>query len=205
VSWQQPLSLTPVLGRFIGAQRLPNTDTVAYEDGPIALQDPSQGNLYQVWRMRYVNDTVYMACATVTEFPLFTLRGITALSFTFDQNARYLMTYCVDNTVYLWWFDPILNRYDQALLVVGGAYPRITLDDKRKSQEGVSQVVLAYIRAGNLCCRVQQDRYGIEYVIQTQVKGRLIKMGMTNQYRLQFLFEANTEDEYSATFPWGDV
>ncbi len=192
-------SFEPVVSKFKGADALPFTPSVDYEDGPIHIQDTSEGLQYQIWRARIVADTVYITSATLAETPVMTVRGIEEISLAFDQNGRHLLTYLVNEGVWLYWYDPILQRYAHLLIEVGAISPRITLDDKRTLQRSSSEIILAYVKNNNLYCRSQLDRYQITYLLQEVVGGRLLRIGMNSVYRMQFIFQAQPYGDYSCT------
>jgi hypothetical protein len=66
--------------------------------------------------------------------------------------------------------------------------PRLTLDDKRSSQFGNSDVMFGYMRGQSLCYRQQRDRYTIERVLRTDLPEdiRLKNIGMMSNWRLKF-------------------
>ena len=178
---------------------LPYTDTCDYEDGPIYLQDASRGLQHQIWRARIVADTVYLTSPTTPETPILTVRGIKSVSLAFDQNARHLLTYLLGNEVWLYWYDPVIQGYTHTLFETGADSPRVTLDDKRELQRDSSEVILAYVKNGNLYYRGQRDRYQIPYLLQSGVAGRLMRVGLNSHYRLQFIFQAQPYGTYSCT------
>ena len=205
MNFEDCLSSTPVLGRILGAAELPNTDWVDYEDGPKRIQDTSEGQRYQVWRMRVINNDISITAPNFPEQVVLSIRGITSACFTFDQNGRYLMAYTAGTTLTLYWYDFFIEAYKHTLISEGVTGVRMTMDDKRDTQTDVSNIVLAYVREGNLYMRVQKDRYGIEYLVQEGIKGRLLKLGMTTRYRFQFLFEQNPFPVYEDPWPYGAI
>lgn len=198
------LSTQPVIAPFSGARGLPVTDTIDYEGGGIALNDTSRGLLYQRWRGRILRDDVVLDAPEVPETVIYSEPGITQISFTFDQNMRPVLAFVRDGLPFLHWYDPIEQGMVVTPLGEGIATPRVTLDDKRQTQTGISDVVLAYKRLGQLFIRYQRDRFQIEYDPledmppseqiaarqQIAAAGGLIKIGMNRQWRLQFMFES---------------
>lgn len=198
------LSSAPVVAPFQGARGLPVSALVDYEDGGIALNDTSRGLLYQRWRGRVIGDDVVLDAPEAPETVIYSEPGITQISFTFDQNMRPVLAFVRDGLPFLRWYDPTVPGVVVTPLGAGIATPRVTLDDKRPTQTGISDVVLAYKRLGKLFVRYQRDRFQIEYDplegmpelarIATEAQigrlGGLIKIGMNRQWRLQFMFEA---------------
>lgn len=199
------LSMVPVLGSFLGAQRLPNSDFIDYEDGPIHLQDPSAGAQFQIWRIRYVNDTIYLGAPNTPEHPIFVKRCLTTVNLAFDQNGRYVLIYLFNSELHIYWYDTTVARYADIILDTGVTSARITLDDKRKWQLANSQLILGYTKNNNLYLRQQSDRFMVAYLMQRDIGGPLLRIGLTRHYRFQFLLGAHPVDTYVATMPWGDL
>lgn len=190
------LSTTPRPSRFSGARSGATSKTIDYEDGGRAIQDTTQGLLYQRWRARLFNagkpDAYVMLDAReVPEFEWLTVPGMEEISFTFDPSMRPTVAYVTDGQAYLNWYDTVANAYVTTMLAADVETPRVTLDDKRfLGSEGYqrSDVILAYTRGGNLYYRQQRDRYTIERLLKTDVTP-LIKIGFNRQLRLQFMHE----------------
>jgi hypothetical protein len=190
---ENQLSLSPVPRPFIGARSLPITKIVDYEDGGIALNDSSQGLLYQRWRALLLNpgeadSYVQLDAREVPPSVLVELPGLTEISISFDQLMRPTLAYVQAGVAYIRWFDSLESAYVTDLIGADIATPRVSLDDKRAGQSDKSDVILAYVRAGNLYYRQQRDRYAVERLLQTGVKP-LIKIGFTRGLRLQFMSE----------------
>lgn len=182
--------------RFFGARSGATSKTIDYEDGGRAIQDTTQGLLYQRWRARLFNagkpDAYVMLDAReVPEFEWLTVPGMEEISFTFDPSMRPTVAYVADGQAYLNWYDTVATEYITTPLAGDVVTPRVALDDKRligSNGYQVSDVILAYVRGGNLYYRQQRDRYSIERLLKTGVTP-LIKIGMTRGLRLQFMHE----------------
>lgn len=190
------LSTTPRPARFFGARSGATSKTIDYEDGGKAIQDTSEGLLYQKWRARLFNAGktdahVLLDAREVPEFVWLTVPGMTEISFTFDQSMRPTVVYVAGGQAYLSWFDSVENAYVTTALAADVITPRVSMDDKRyvgSNGYQVSDVILAYIRNGNLYYRQQRDRYTIERLLETGVTP-LIKIGINRGLRLQFMHE----------------
>lgn len=190
------LSTTAEPTRFFGARAGATSNTIDYEDGGIAINDPSQGLLYQRWRARLfrsgeIDSAVWLDAPDVPEFEWLTVPGMTEISFSFDANMRPAVTYVANGAAFLNWFDSVPGQYVTTPLAADVTTPRVSLDDKRFiASEGyqLSDVILAYVRAGNLYYRQQRDRYGIERLLAEGVTP-LIKIGMSRGLRFQFMHE----------------
>lgn len=190
------LSTTPAPARFLGSRGLPTSKTVDYEDGGIALNDPSKGLLYQRWRARLFNSGkvdahVMLDAREVPEFVWLTVPYMTEISFSFDANMQPVVAFVASGQSYLNWYDSSENDYVTTSLGADITTPRVALDDKRYVATNgyqLSDVILAYIRAGNLYYRQQRDRYGVERLLATNVKP-LIRIGFNRGLRFQWMSE----------------
>lgn len=190
------LSTSPITAPFVGARVLPISKLVDYEDGGRAIQDPSAGLLYQRWRARLLDEgreesRVVLDAREVPEFVWLTVPFMTEISFSFDANMQPVVAYFASGQAYLNWFNSAVGYYVTTALGSDITTPRVTLDDKRfLGSQGYqrSDVILGYIRGGNLYYRQQRDRYEIERLLKTNVKP-LIKIGFTRALRLQFMSE----------------
>lgn len=199
------LSTYPVPSPFIGAGLLPNSDTVDYVDGPVGVQNTDGGLRNQKWRARLINADVSLVSPNTPEFVIATIRCCRVISLAFDQNARYLLAYLIDDVMWLYWYDPLLLEYTHMQLATGVSSLRMSLDDKRMSQSSTSQILLVYVQDGDLYYRKQADRYGVPYLLQTGVAGRIIKVGMNKGNRFQILFEKNPFPVYEDPYPAGTI
>ncbi len=188
-----------IVSQYRGADRLPFDGRYDYEDGPIYIQDTSQGLQVQIWRARIFGDTIYLTSPNTPEFPVLTRRGIEEASLAFDQNGRYLISFLIRGNLYLYWHDPVIQEYAQTFLDSEVTSARITLDDKRRLQRDASEVILAYTKNNSLYYRGQLDRYQVPYLLQSGIAGRLMRVGMNSHYRLQFIFQAQPYGDYSCT------
>lgn len=186
------LSSTVIPGNYLPPDGQLYSRVRDYELGGIALQDPSQGSMYQVWECNLYIDpetlvgTVTLQAPTVPEFTVWVRPGVTDISFTFDQNMNPFIAFLEAGVAKYWWFDVLVNEQIFSDLPAGSTAPVATLDDKRRTQTGASDIILAYTRAGNLYFRAQRDRYLVEYLLKAGVTGRAIQIGMADVRRVQF-------------------
>lgn len=180
------LTSEPILGNYLFPDNLATSKTRDYELGGVALNDPSQGLRVQMWVCELVGNNVVVYAESVPQTTLFTREGIEEISFTFDQNMNPAVAFVQNGVAWLWWFDSVPS--EQVFTELGADYvtPRVCLDDKRKLQSGTSDIILAYVRNENLYFRAQRDRFAVEYLLKSGVGGTLVKVGMTDQRRLQF-------------------
>ena len=183
------LSTTPQPFVFSGGRSLSVSKVVDYEIGGIALNDASEGMLYQRWRCQLIRGQVIVDAPSVSPFVLMENEDIEEVSITFDQNMRIALAYVEAGTAKLYWYDSTIPGYDTITLPAGSITPRISLDDKRSLQTGNSDIILAYVRSGSLYYRQQRDRFLIEYELATGITTGLVKIGMNNRWRFQFMLE----------------
>lgn len=190
------LSASPAPSNFVGARALPTSKIVDYEDGGIAIQDTSKGLMYQRWRALLINpgrsdSYVQLDAESVSPFTLISLPGITEISISFDQLMRPTIAYVQSNIAFLRWYDSSVSDYVTTEIGAGIITPRVALDDKRFAATNgyqTNDIVLAYIKAGDLYYRQQRDRYSIERLLKIGVKP-LIKVGFSRGLRFQFMSE----------------
>ncbi len=186
------VSATPVPSLMAGARGLGVTPMVDYEDGGIAIQDPSQGLLVQRWRARLIGEQVIVDAPSVPEFVLFEGAGITEISMTFDQNMRPCLAYVQGGRAKLWWFDSVPGEQVITELAEDVITPRVALDDKRPTQSANSDIILAYVRGGALYYRQQRERFQTERLLDAGPHAGVIKIGLDKGLRLQFFMRYPT-------------
>lgn len=186
---EQRLSTVAVPSEFLSPDDEDLPTWVAKELGGIGLNNPSQGLQVQTWTLRFVSGDIRISAPNTPEVTLFSAVGITELDLAFDQNMRPVVSYVQSGQAKFRWYDSLVESQVITDLPAGTITPRVTLDDKRFFSYGSSDVILAYVLNGNLYFRAQRDRFGVEYLLKENVGGRLIRIGMNNNNRLQFLLE----------------
>jgi hypothetical protein len=181
------LSSIPQPAPIIGAKAKAGTNKLDFEDGPIALNDPSQGLMIQEWTGVSTDTGVFLFTATLPPEYVLIANAIQEISFTFDQNGRPVVGYLQYGLMKLQWFDASAGMQVITTFTSGNISPKVFLDDKRTTQSGNSDILLGYIRNENLYYRQQRDRFLIEYLLATQVRGRLERLGMGRNLRVQFV------------------
>jgi hypothetical protein len=162
---------------------------IDYEHGGIAIQDPSVGHQYQVWEARVEhsggNDYVYLNAPNQgSPTLLYSGVDISEISITFDNNMNLCLGFVEEGRSKLYWYDTTVEA--MVTTIINGVSPRVFFDDKRRTQSNVSDILLFYIRGGSIYYRQQRDRYTIERLLQTGVRGRRLDVvGMGRNWRLQ--------------------
>jgi len=161
-----------------------------WETGGIALGDVSQGSKIRSWGIVYENGGVYLFPEdTPAEKSLVvSVDGITEVSFAFDQLMRISVAYVVAGVTYLYWYDTAVPGYTTTT-ITGAISPKLTLDDKAKIAHilAESTVILFYIKDNEVCYRLQNDRFGIEYQFTAGLVGvaqRINKVGLDKANRM---------------------
>lgn len=172
---------------ILGGRSLEASLKIDHEDGPVALNDPSEGLFYQIWTGQVYDGGVFLFADLVERQDILEALNITEMSFTFDQNGRPTVVYIQYGLAKIWWYDSTIAGHATTNIGSGIISPKVILDDKRQTQTDSSDIILGYIRNENLYYRQQRDRFGVEYLLKANVVGRLQKLGMGNNLRLQFI------------------
>lgn len=183
-------STTPVIGQLLSPDNLPKRPTIDFEMGGIGLQDPSQGLRVQQWRGWFERNesAVYVESANTPPTKIFDQQNIVWLSFCFDQNMRWSAVCTLnDGLSYLRWYNSAIDDYDITELDAGVITPFLSLDDKRSTQNGASDIILAYIQNQTVYLRVQRERFTVAHEWEKSIpKDWIIRnFGMSNKLRLQ--------------------
>lgn len=179
------LSSVLVKGTYLVPDSYTPTSTLDYELGGIDIQNPLQGLQVKTWMAFVDGNDVKVAAADKLPVVIFSFPGVTEISLAFDQNMRPTISYMRNGNGWLYWYDS-LPQMPVHTEFVGAITPRVCLDDKRYTQTGTSDVLLAYTKNNNLYFREQRDRFTIEYLLKTEINATLLKLGMTNKNRVQF-------------------
>jgi hypothetical protein len=160
---------------------------ISFEQGGIALNDPSAGRLYQTWRLYLDAGVVKVSPISGTPVTtLFTPTGVvTSLSLGFDSNMVPTVAYMEDGAAKLRWFNTVSGLIQTDTYTATAC--KCGTDEKRSGLEGLSDVIFAYLRAGNLYYRQQRDRYLIEYTVgAVGASFKLRRVGKNVGNRFQF-------------------
>lgn len=161
----------------------------SWENGGVALSDPSEELTKYVWRAWTDGNAIYCQRDDLDEIhTLFHAPNITEIDLTFDQNMRPCFAFVSNGVAKLYWYNTLIANYDVTDFV-GVKNPRVSLDDKRRFNVANSDIIFAYIKDNQLCYRQQRDRFGVEYVLKTyQVTHQkmLWRIGMGTKNRFLF-------------------
>lgn len=165
-----------------------------YEYGGVAIQDPSQGYNVKIWTARISQGGKYILIGApgVAETVWYTSEYgyLTEVSLAFDQNMRPVIAFVELNQCKFQWYDTSIEQQVVTTLVAGTANPRASMDEKRPYFGTTNDVILSYLRDGNLYVRVGRDRYEVEYLIQEDIPEGyyLHKTGRNTGLRFQWEF-----------------
>lgn len=164
-----------------------------YEKGGIGLQNASQGLDVQIWTLRYDENTgeFLLSAPNYPETSQFVRFDVSYVSLSFDSNMNPFISFTEAGVSKFWWYDSVLGQqvFAESLIATANS-PYATLDDRRFTQNNSRDVILTYIRSGNLYFRAQRDRYLIEYLLKTGVTGEVLIAGMGTNLRLQIIVGA---------------
>lgn len=157
-----------------------------FEFGAQTLNDPT-GGFTTLWTCKYFpsEKAIKISNDSGANFApvLSDLEGVSAVSFSFDQNMRIVVAYQIGSTSYLWWYDT--NQNKQVLTdFVGATDPQLAFDDRRSFNSQNSDVIFSYIKDDSLCLRNQRERYTVEHSL-TAAK-RHTQSGMMDNLRFGF-------------------
>lgn len=165
-----------------------------WEYGGIALQDPSEGLQYQIWKGYWnsADSTAYLQPedSSVPPIPIFVESDVVEFTFTFDQNMRWAAAIRKDDkTVKFRWYNSVIENYTTTTYS-GIVSVRLCHDDKRAVEifSGTSDMILTYSKTGAIYWRIQRDRFITEYSHSLAISDqhRITHFGMNKLNRLQW-------------------
>lgn len=169
------------------------SDLIDYDVGGIALNNTSQGLLYQIWTYEAIDIGAYVSAPnTAGKILLFeATTPIEIIRGTFDQNMNPMVAYKQSNQWHYWWFDTISGSMITSDLPSDVDSVSVVLDDKRQLEATGSDVLLFYTRSGSLYHRRQRDRYTVELLLREGIGGKLVRTDMNGINRLQIKLQTN--------------
>lgn len=188
----KPYVPTKALYRFEDPKRRHHKMTVAYTQGGPVLADASLGLTGYVWKayIDAANRVIVKREDEATEHVIFVKSSISQLDLTIDQNMRPFLCYVVNGLPYYYHFNAEDSTYSEVALDPSIKFPRCELDMRENHNIPSSDIILGYTRAGNLCFRIQRERYEREHIIATDPKktmlwriGRLVDNRFGYQWR----------------------
>lgn len=181
------LSSEDVPDIFVGAKAKSDNSYQDFEDGPINIGDISKGLNYQIWWAEIEdNNKAFLMSNNQAREIFIEQDGISELSLSFDGNGRPIVAFVANNTTFLKWFNSASGIYEITNFGNNLKSPKVFMDDKRPYFQGESDVIFLYVKTNTkeLAYRLQGDRFGVEYIIASNVSGKILRFGMLSNYRL---------------------
>ena len=186
------LSTEPIVADYIDPNGRDTVANEAWEGGPVAIGDTTQGRNNQAWKLTFAGGT-FTLTPEDTGSPVDVLTGQTSVqcSFGFDQNGRPSIAWVTGTGQgYLYWYDTggagdyVITAFHNPVASVG-----LTMDDKRVRQIATCDLLLFYtIEDGQdhaLYFREQRDRFDTAHLLQKPVWPYIQKIGMNQGLRVQ--------------------
>lgn len=161
---------------------------VAYTEGGAVLADVTQGMSGYIWHCYLDNNNIYLKREDLdTTYLITTKENVSQLDVTFDQSMRPFICYVADDLPYYYHFNTDSNVYSEVPLDPSIKFPRCELDTRDEYLIHQSDIILGYTREGNLCYRLQRERFLQEYLIATNPnKSMLWRIGRTKDNRFAY-------------------
>lgn len=184
-------TITTYLHKFEPAKATNCGILEAFAEGGPVISDVSKGLSGYIWKA-YIDGTQVVITRIGSDeiYKVNIGRIVSQLDLTFDQNMRPFLTYVADGLPYYYHFNSEDSTYSEIALDNSIRYPRCELDTRNTEDIPRSDIILGYIRDGNLCYRLQRERFLKERIIATDNKktmlwriGRLIDGRFGYQWR----------------------
>jgi len=184
---------------FLPPTDVPRSPLEDLEYGGIALNDPSQGHLVQVWlAYRPLLETGIWVRPWDNSVPAVMVQDTGSnlardIGLGFDQNMRPVVCWSDNGSVFLSWYDGTIPGVRVSSWP--GRSPVVTLDDKRdeSTTQGTNDVLLLYMDGIDMKMRRQRDRYETEFILASPGEfARINRAGMNRALRLQIEVEGAT-------------
>lgn len=184
----QKYTVTQEVDKFLTPKNRHHDMLTAYTDGGKVLADASQGITGYVWKAFYQNGKIFIQREDQDEVHEITTRaGVTQLDLTIDQNMRPFLVYVANGLPYYYHFDATTSDYGEVALPAEIKFPRCELDTRTIEDIPMSDIIIGYTRAGNLCYRVQRERFTKENIITTDAKKTMLwRIGLLKDGRFGY-------------------
>lgn len=164
-----------------------------YQLGGIGLNDSSQGLQVQMWQLAYdlITGEFILSAPNFAPTTQFIRFDVSYVSLSFDDNMNPFIAFTEAGVSRFWWFDSLISQqvFDNTT-IASALSPYAARDDLRSELSTSSDIILCYIRAGNLYFRAQRDRYTIEYLLRPATTGQVLVTGMGTNLRFQIVVGA---------------
>lgn len=159
---------------------------IAYCEAGPTMTNAEDGMLGYVWKAFLRGNEVCVKREDLDEVHVITTKeGITQLDITFDQTMRPFLCYVKDGLPYYYHFNKDDSSYSEVALDPTVTFPRCALDMPYDIPH--SDIYIGYNRDGNLCYRIQRERFTKEYVLATlPYKSMVWRIGLTKDGRFGY-------------------
>lgn len=159
---------------------------VAYCSGGPAINDVS--SLYGYPWVAYVEGTeVRLRREDSDEYTvLLNEEGLEFISLAFDQQMNPVVSYMQSGVAKFRWYNAVTADYVITSLPAGTTRPFVALDLREQVFLADADMIVTYIRDGNLYSRVQRENYDIEHLSQPNAGQYVVRFGRNTGNRLQW-------------------
>ncbi|AVO23165.1 tail fiber protein [Xanthomonas phage RiverRider] len=181
-----PVASAKVLkGSYVEQQNRSGQPLIDYERGGLALGQATSNLTEALWTAQYIDGSVVVFRDNVPPVIILTEPGITQIALAFDQSMQAHIAYMVGNVCKFYYYSTLENGM-RTMEIPGATNPRLCLDEKRSPFSGRADILLSYKKGTDLVVRVQRERYGVEYVLASNLPGDLLSVGLNSVNRLQW-------------------
>lgn len=155
------------------------------EIGPVQVGDLSGGLRSATWNIQVTDDfnVIISADDFETQVALFTERGISNVSFTFNVEGYPVIAYELHGCVVIRQYN---NGVYEATKLGIGSRPKVHLDLRSLGTESISDVVVAYTNGDKVYTRSMKDGWNEVYTgIRVPIGSFIQSFGMTIDHRMQ--------------------
>ena len=159
---------------------------IAYCEAGPTMTKAEDGMLGYVWKAFLRGNEICVKREDLDEIHVITTKeNITQLDITFDQTMRPFLCYVKDGFPYYYHFNKDDSSYSEVALDPTVTFPRCALDMPYDIPN--SDIYIGYNRNGNLCYRIQRERFTKEYVLATiPYKSMVWRIGRTKDGRFGY-------------------
>lgn len=172
-------------GSYVEQQNRSAQPLIDYERGGLVLGQATANLTAALWTAQYIEGRVEVFREGVLPVTIFSEPGITQIALAFDQAMQPHIAYMVGGVCKFFYYDTLQNGM-RTMEIPGATSPRLCLDEKRSLFSGQADIILSYKKGTDLVVRVQRERYGVEYVLASNLPGELLTVGLNSVNRLQW-------------------
>lgn len=159
---------------------------IAYCEAGPTMTKAENGMLGYVWKAFLRGNEICVKREDLDEIHVITTQpNITQLDITFDQTMRPFLCYVKNNLPHYYHFNKDDSSYSEVALDPTVTFPRCALDMPYDIPN--SDIYIGYNRNGNLCYRIQRERFTREYILATiPHKSMVWRIGRTKDGRFGY-------------------